>query len=111
MEENEASRDGEDAVQLAVVDPSGDRYIGAWHNNKKHGYGELVRKDGTRLKGYFVEDQFVGETPPVNLAAAEASSQEDQSSKLTKQTEPILCYRKLPPGKSSDDKEELLLDT
>lgn len=48
MEENEASRDGEDAVQLAVIDPSGDRYIGAWHNNKKHGYGELVRKDGTR---------------------------------------------------------------
>ena len=34
-----------------------------------------------RLKGYFVEDQFVGETPPANLAAAEASSQEDQSSK------------------------------
>jgi len=34
-----------------------------------------------RLKGYFVEDQFVGETPLANLAAAEASSEEDQSSK------------------------------
>lgn len=107
MEENEASRDGEDAF----VYPSGDRYTGAWQNNKKHGYGELVRKDGTRLKGYFVEDQFVGETPLANLAAAEASSEEDQSIKPTKQTEPTISYRKLPPGKSPDDKEELLLDT
>lgn len=44
VEDNEAPRDGEDAF----VYPSGDRYIGAWHDNKKHGYGELVRKDGTR---------------------------------------------------------------
>ena len=34
-----------------------------------------------RLEGYFVEDQFVGETSLANLAAAEASSEEDQSSK------------------------------
>ena len=34
-----------------------------------------------RLKGYFVEDQFLGETSLANLAAAEASSEEDQSSK------------------------------
>jgi len=34
-----------------------------------------------RLKGYFVEDQFVGETPLSNLAVAEASSEEDQSKK------------------------------
>ena len=34
-----------------------------------------------RLKGYFVDDQFVGETPLANLAGAEAPSEEDQSSK------------------------------
>lgn len=34
-----------------------------------------------RLKGYFVEDHFVGETPPATLAGAEASKEEDQSSK------------------------------
>ena len=45
MEENEeASREGEDAF----VYPNGDRYVGPLQNNKKHGYGELVRKDGTR---------------------------------------------------------------
>lgn len=34
-----------------------------------------------RLKGYFVDDQFVGETPLANLAGAEAPSEEDQSNK------------------------------
>ncbi|XP_078345855.1 uncharacterized protein LOC144631322 [Oculina patagonica] len=108
VEENEeASREGEDAH----VYPNGDRYIGAWHNNKKHGYGELIRKDGTRLKGYFVEDHFVGETPPATLAGAEASKEADQSSKSIKQTEPTLSYRRSPSAKSEDDQEELLLDT
>lgn len=32
----------------AVVYLNGDKYTGAMHNNKKHGYGELTRKDGTR---------------------------------------------------------------
>jgi len=107
VEENEASKDREDAF----VFPSGDRYIGAWRNNKKHGYGELVRRDGTRLKGYFVDDQFVGETPLANVAGAEAPSEEDQSNKPTKQTELTLSYRKVPSGKSPDDQEELLFDT
>jgi len=34
-----------------------------------------------RLKGYFVDDQFVGETPLGNVAGAEAPSEEDQSNK------------------------------
>lgn len=32
----------------AVVYLNGDKYKGAMQNNKKHGYGELTRKDGTR---------------------------------------------------------------
>ncbi|KAJ7387865.1 Alsin [Desmophyllum pertusum] len=110
MEESEASlREGEDAT--AFVYPNGDRYIGAWHDNKKHGYGELVRKDGTSLKGYFVEDQFVGETPSASTALTGASIEEDHSSKSIKQTQPTVSYRKLPPAMSTNDQEELLLDT
>lgn len=30
------------------VYPNEDRYIGEMRNNKKHGFGELIRKDGSR---------------------------------------------------------------
>ena len=44
MEASETVKGGDDAF----VYPNGDRYIGEMRNNKKHGYGELIRKDGSR---------------------------------------------------------------
>ena len=28
--------------------PNGDVYVGEWRRGKKHGYGELVKKDGSQ---------------------------------------------------------------
>lgn len=43
-EQNEITREGEDMI----VYSNGDKYVGEIRNSKKHGYGELTRKDGTR---------------------------------------------------------------
>ena len=43
-EVSENTKEGEDTF----VYSNGDKYIGEMRDNKRHGYGELIRKDGTR---------------------------------------------------------------
>lgn len=39
---------------------SGDQYIGYWKNNKRTGYGRLIKENGDTYEGNFVDDKFSG---------------------------------------------------
>lgn len=41
---------------------SGGHYNGAWHTNKKHGYGTFVLSNGNILEGEFRNDNFIGDS-------------------------------------------------
>lgn len=47
--------------------PNGDVYVGEWRRGKRHGYGELVQKDGSQVVGFFYEDEYVGDKPDERL--------------------------------------------
>ncbi|XP_068762013.1 uncharacterized protein [Montipora capricornis] len=106
----------------ALVYLDEDKYTGEMKNDKKHGYGELVLKDGTRLKGYFVEDQFVGENPgaictePSGVGIETSSPGEpvaalvEESRKTTKKGARV-SFQEPSPIVLTDDTEELLHDT
>ena len=40
--------------------PSGGQYEGAFANGKKHGYGIYKYKDGTKITGYWENDDYRG---------------------------------------------------
>ena len=50
-----------DSSRLKQKNFSGDNYIGELKRDKKHGFGLLEKKDGTKYKGYFFDDKFDGE--------------------------------------------------
>lgn len=118
MEASETVKGGDDAF----VYPNGDKYIGEMRNNKKHGYGELIRKDGSSLKGYFVDDQFFGENaeaistePGRSVTGTSATGTTvavvEESRKSAKQAEPTIPFHKSSSTWSTDDRQELLPDT
>ena len=37
----------------------GEKYLGAWHNNTKHGNGLIVTLDGIYFEGTFFQDVFL----------------------------------------------------
>ena len=39
---------------------SGERYVGDWHRNWRHGRGSLLQGDGTAWKGTFKSDEKHG---------------------------------------------------
>ncbi|XP_027036947.1 uncharacterized protein LOC113665453 isoform X3 [Pocillopora damicornis] len=61
------------------------------------------------LKGYFVDDHFIGETPADNLAVASATDHESNSA--LKQAGSNVSHRELQPLASTDGPEERLRDT
>lgn len=54
--------------------PNGDVYVGEWRRGKRHGYGELVKKDGTQTVGFFYDDEYVGEKPDERLKRSPVTS-------------------------------------
>ncbi|XP_078345854.1 uncharacterized protein LOC144631321 [Oculina patagonica] len=54
--------------------PNGDVYVGEWRRGKRHGYGELVKKDGTQTVGFFYDDEYVGEKPDDRLRRSPVTS-------------------------------------
>lgn len=54
--------------------PNGDVYVGEWRRGKRHGYGELVKKDGTQVVGFFYDDEYVGEKPDERLRRSPVTS-------------------------------------
>jgi len=54
--------------------PNGDIYVGEWRRGKRHGYGELVKKDGTQIVGFFYDDDYVGEKPDDRLRRSPVTS-------------------------------------
>lgn len=54
--------------------PNGDIYVGEWRRGKRHGYGELVKKDGTQTVGFFYDDDYVGEKPDDRLRRSPVTS-------------------------------------
>ncbi|KXJ14607.1 hypothetical protein AC249_AIPGENE4817 [Exaiptasia diaphana] len=53
---------------------NGDFYVGEWRRGKRHGYGSLEKRDGTRLVGFFYEDDYVGEKPDDRLKRSPVTS-------------------------------------
>ena len=38
---------------------SGDKYVGEWKDDKRHGQGTYTYSDGTKDSGYYMNDEFV----------------------------------------------------
>ena len=61
-------RDGTQEGQGTFIFPSGQKYVGAWQANKKHGQGKEYSSSGELLReGYWISDDYYGPTPPAGL--------------------------------------------
>lgn len=67
--------------------PNGDVYVGEWRRGKRHGYGELVKKDGSQIVGFFYDDEYVGEKPDERLKKSPVTSRPFSKSQSTPQDE------------------------
>ncbi|KAK3700892.1 hypothetical protein QZH41_012697 [Actinostola sp. cb2023] len=66
---------------------NGDFYVGEWRRGKRHGYGSLEMKDGTRHVGFFYDDEYVGEKPDERLRRSPVTSRPFAKKFKTDETE------------------------
>ena len=45
--------------QGTITWDNGDKYVGAWKDDKKHGQGTITYANGKKERGYYVNDEYV----------------------------------------------------